>query len=205
MKRGKFIVLEGGERAGKGTAVKHLKKMLPERKVVFTREPGGSEIGEVIRREGLLKYDLSPLSDLLLFFALRAEHMEKIILPEIKRGRHVICERWSASTYAYQIVGRDQRALAPLFRALDREISRTLEPDLYVYCSVPPEVSERRIRMEKAKKDRIESAPLAFHRRVRKGYDEYLRRKRSIVVDAELGIAPFCQLIEAIVRAETGL
>lgn len=204
MKKGKFIVLEGGERSGKGSAVTHLKKTLPKGKILFTREPGGTPFAETVRKSFLTE-DVSPETELLMLFAARLDHAEKVIVPALKKGMHVVCERWNASTYAYQVVGRKNLETKSLFSMLERKVDEVASPDLYVYLEASAEAGEKRLKMERAKRDRIERAGLAFHRRVRMGYDAYLRGRSVVRVDATIGLEPFGLLIENIVRTETDL
>lgn len=204
MKRGKFIVLEGGERSGKGSAVSHLRDVLPRGRVLFTREPGGTPFAERVR-SSFLTDDISPDAEMLLLFAARFDHAEKVIAPALEKGIHVVCERWNASTYAYQVVGRKNLAAKRLFALLERRINAIARPNLYIYLEVSAEVGERRLKNERAKRDRLERAGLAFHRRVRAGYDAYMKGKRVVRVDAAIGLEPFLRLVEGIVRAETEL
>jgi dTMP kinase len=203
-KRGKFIVLEGGERAGKGSAVKHLRRVLPGSRVLFVREPGGTALAESVR-EIFLTRDVSAVTELAMLFTARLDHAEKIIAPALKKGIHVVCERWNASTYAYQIVARKNARGLGLFRELEETVDGIAKPDLYVYLDVSAAMSEKRLRMEHAKRDRIERLSLAFHRSVRKGYDDYLSERRNIRIDAAIGLDPFCRIVEGVVRSETGL
>jgi len=202
MKKGKFIVLEGGERSGKGSAVKYLKKAFTKENVLFTREPGGTPFAELVRT-WFLTQDVSPATELLMLFAARLDHAERVIAPALKRGIHVVCERWSASTYAYQVVGRKDLESKSLFSMLERRVDEVASPDLYVYLEVSAETGEKRLKMERARRDRIERAGLAFHRRVRAGYDAYFLGRSVVRVDATIGLESFSRLIENIVRAET--
>jgi dTMP kinase len=204
MKRGKFIVLEGGERSGKGSAVKHIRTTFPKGKLLFTREPGGTPFAEQVRNM-FLTQDISPETELLMLFAARLDHAEKVIAPALKKGIHVVCERWNASTYAYQIVGRRALDHKTLFTRLEALVDAIASPDLYIYLEVPAEVSEKRLKKERAKRDRIELAGLAFHQRVRTGYDAFMRGKRVVRVDATQGLESFFHVIDAVVRTETGL
>jgi len=202
MKRGKFIVLEGGDGAGKGTLVNYLKKVLPPGKFIYTREPGGTPVGEKIR-DLLLSEEMTPATELGLHFAYRFELFEKVILPAINSGVHVIDERHVASTYAYQIGGRERRDLLPLFRSNERACAKYATPDLYVYLDLDPREGERRLKAKGFALDRFELAGLAFHQRVRKAYHQYFRKQRHVVVDAAMGVEVLCKEMERIIRAET--
>ena len=112
MKKGRFIVLEGGEGAGKGMCIDYLKEQLNGRgDMIFTREPGGTPIAEKIREllldkgsEGTL-----PLTELFLFCGARARHVQELIKPALESGKNVICDRFEASTMVYQVYGRQRR------------------------------------------------------------------------------------------------
>lgn len=185
--RGEFIVLEGGERSGKGSAVKYLSKVLSKKKVLFTREPGGTPFSEKAR-ELFLAGDISPDTELLLLFAARIDHTQKVIAPALKMGVHAVCERWNASTYAYQVVGRKNLTTKHLFSLLERVTDTIASVDLYIYLDVSAEIGEKRLKKDIAKRDRIERAGIAFHRRVRAGYEAYFRDRRVVRVDAMQGI-----------------
>jgi len=201
-KRGKFIVLEGGDGAGKGTLVGHLKKVLAVEQYVYTREPGGTPVGEKIR-EVLLGEVMEPETELALHFAYRPELFKKVILPALENGVHVIDERHIASTYAYQIGGREHPELLPVFRMNESACEAYASPDLYVYLDLAPEEAKRRLLAKGQALDRFELEGLEFHTRVRASYHEYFKTRRHILVDASLGVDVLCKEIERIIRAET--
>ena len=181
-----LIVIEGVDGSGKGTQIELLKKKFPE--FLFTREPGGTEYGEKIREIMLAKREsYSVLGDFLMFWSLRAELIDTLILPTIARGVHVISDRFDASTWAFQVCGEERRNLEPLFERLRSDIM-TLAPDLYVVLDLPPEVSAERLKKSGAA-SRFDVKPLAFHERVREGYREFSRRfipsGRIIFIDAD--------------------
>ena len=178
MTRGVFIAFEGGEASGKSTQAALLAARLD---AVLTREPGGTPIGEQIR--GLLldpAGDVEARTEALLMAAARAQHVHDVIEPALAAGRHVVTDRFTASSLAYQGFGRGL-ALEEV-RALSVFATAGLEPDLYVLLDVPPEVAaERRSREH----DRMESAGDAFHQRVRDGFLA-LTDDRWLVVDGTL-------------------
>ena len=202
MKKGKFIVLEGGDGAGKGTVVGHLQKMLPKVKFVFSREPGGTMVGEKVR-EILLGEAMSPVTELMLHFSYRFEHIEKVIIPNLKKGKHVISERYIASTYAYQIEGWKRPDLLPLFRILEAECNKLVRPDLYLFLDLDAKEGERRLKNKGQKLDRFELAGLAFHERVRKAYHTYLKKHPSVVVEAGQSLDGLLSEVESIIRKTT--
>lgn len=193
--KGLFITFEGGEGAGKSTLIDRLSRALTEdgRKVVLTREPGGSELGTHIRH-WLLDEDffipLVPKAELLLFLADRAQHIEETIKPVIERGDIVLCDRFNDSTIAYQGEGRGL--------GLDYVQDLCLlacgdpVPDHTFYLDVSPEEGLGRARKSNKAEaasgelDRIESEAIAFHDRVRNGFLTLARQhsERITVLDA---------------------
>jgi dTMP kinase len=162
--RGLFIVFEGGEATGKSTQASRLSRALGAR---LTREPGGTPLGEALRPLALFESAgaIDPRSELLLMVAARAEHVARVIRPTIESGEHVVCDRFSGSTVAYQGYGRglpitDVRAACEL--ATDG-----LDPDLNLLMDL--DVSVARTRRSRAD-DHIESAGADFHHRVRQGF-----------------------------------
>jgi len=173
---GKFITFEGPEGSGKSTHIKLLKAYLEERgiEVVLTREPGGTPLGEEIRK--ILQHDHTeppvPSAEVLLFLASRAQHVERLIRPSLEQGKWVLCDRFADSTFAYQGYGRgfDMKSL----RAVNAFAVSGLRPDLTVLLDVTPETSRARLAVRQASTattpDRIEREAAAFHERVRNGF-----------------------------------
>ena len=163
-----FIVFEGGDGSGKSTQARNLSKRLRRRSipVLLTREPGGTPSGESIRR--LLKGQRSfrPMSELLLFEAARAQLVDSVIRPGLDGGTTVICDRYTASTVAYQGYGRGLDL--QLIRQLNQMATGGLVPDLIILLDLPPEVGLSR--RGAAGNDPFESAPHEFQQKVREGY-----------------------------------
>lgn len=168
MGKGRFITLEGGEGAGKTTQQKRLAARLEAegKKVVLTREPGGSAGAEAIR--GLLvKGDVSrwdALTEAMLLFAARRDHVEKVIKPALQQGAYVICDRFYDSTYAYQGygLGLDLNIIDAL-----RAVSiGDFKPDITFILDIPVEMGLARA----AKEQRYERMDKAFHERMRQGF-----------------------------------
>ena len=163
-----FIVFEGGDGSGKSTQARNLSQRLRRRSipVLLTREPGGTPSGESIRR--LLKGQRSfrPMSELLLFEAARAQLVESVIRPELDGGTTVICDRYTASTLAYQGHGRGLDLA--LIQQLNEMATGGLVPDLTVLLDLSPLVGLSR--RGAAGNDSFESAPQAFQSKVREGY-----------------------------------
>ncbi len=190
--RGRFITLEGIEGAGKSTQISAIRSLLEERglAVVTTREPGGSPIAERIR--ALLldpgNAGMSPLAELLLVFAARAEHLHKVIGPALARGAWVLCDRFTDATYAYQGGGR---GLDPgEIGVLERLVQGDLRPDLTLVLDLPPSVGLERAR-GRGGTDRFESEREAFFEGARRVYLERAaaRPDRYRVVDAAAPLA----------------
>ncbi|MFC1980403.1 dTMP kinase [Chloroflexota bacterium] len=181
-----FITFEGGEGSGKSIQARALYKKLSQLAIpaILTHEPGGTPFGERIAH--LLKWsektDISPLTELLLFNASRTQLVEKVILPGLKMGKIVICDRYTDSTTAYQSHGRGLGLEA--VEAVNNAATQGLKPDLTVLLDIAPE--EGLIRKRARKQDRFEQEDLTFHQGVREGYlrlaDE--DRERWLVVDA---------------------
>ncbi|MEX2254931.1 MAG: dTMP kinase [Acidimicrobiia bacterium] len=194
MTRGRFIAFEGGEASGKSTQAARLAARIG---AVLTREPGGTPIGEQVRA---LLLDPAGVVDAraeaLLMAAARAQHVHDVIEPALASGRHVVTDRFTASSLAYQGHGRG----LPIeeVRALSAFATGGLEPDLYVLLDVSPEVAmSRRDRTH----DRMESAGVEFHRRVREGFLA-LVDDRWLVVD---GTRPVEEVEAAVLSRVAGI
>ena len=190
-----FITLEGMEGCGKSTQcallVEHFTRLGFD--VLRTLEPGGSVLGKELRRILLdsANSDLSPVSELFLYLADRAQHVGTVIRPALAQDRVVICDRFADSTVVYQGYGR---GLEPsLLRQLNDTAVQGLWPDATVLLDLAPEQGLRRaltrnMRENKARTEgRFEAESLAFHTRVREGYLTWaaLNRERFLVVDAD--------------------
>lgn len=170
---GRFITFEGCEGVGKSTQVRLLRETLEARGVpcLFTREPGGTEVGERIR--GLLKdesLDMTDMTELLLFEAARRENTERVIIPALEAGKLVVADRYIDSTTAYQAFGRglDRSAVD----ALNAFGSASVRIDLTVFLDAPPFANTSR-----SAADRMEKAGEAFHERVYEGYRTIARER----------------------------
>ncbi len=172
--RGRFIVLEGGEGAGKSTQAALLGAWLDELGVphLVTREPGGTAVGEAVRSVVLARTDLEmpAESELFLYLASRAAFVRDIVRPALEAGRTVVADRFDLSTLAYQGYGRRLR-LADV-RAAISLATGGLVPDLYLYIDLPVAVGAARQRDEGKAPDRIEREGGGFLGRVREGYLE---------------------------------
>lgn len=192
---GKFITFEGGEGAGKSTQVRLLANNLQRlgKKVVTTREPGGSLKAESIRKlllEGRIA-KFGPFAEALLFSIARDDHLEAVIRPTLKESSWVICDRFMDSTMAYQGAGGN---LPPsLIRALERTVVGDTRPDLTILIDLPPTVGIARARARQEQTtggpaDRFESMDMQFHERLRQAFLAIAKKnpKRIVVLNGEL-------------------
>ncbi len=187
--RGRFLVLEGGEGAGKTTQAALLSSWMDELGVdhVVAREPGGTELGEAVRSVVLGRTDLDvpPEAELFLILAARAAFVREVVRPALEAGRTVLADRFALSTLAYQGYGRGLPL--PEVREANRLATGGLEPDLYLLLDVPVERgAERQARQGKAP-DRMEASGAAFLERVRTGYLELARAEPRVRVLAGEG------------------
>lgn len=167
-----FIVLEGGDGAGKSTQAALLADHLHGlgHEVVRTREPGGTPIGEKLRSL-VLEHghgEVDARTEALLFAAARAAHVQQLILPALARGATVICDRFIDSSVAYQGVGRGLGTDEVL--SLNRWATAGLRPDLTILLDVDPRAGRDRRTQGDAAEDRLESEPDDFHARIRKAF-----------------------------------
>ena len=170
MNRGLFITLEGGEGAGKSTSLEFVRDHLVQagRRVVVTREPGGTPPGEKIR-DLLLhgRENMEVDTELLLMFAARAEHLARVIRPALAEGACVVCDRFTDATYAYQGGGR--RVPEARIRILEDWVQQGLRPDLTLLLDIPVAQGLERAGQRSAP-DRFEREKIDFFERVRNRY-----------------------------------
>lgn len=186
--RGRFITLEGGEGAGKSTLARALAESLTARghMVDVTREPGGTDNAEAIR-DLLVTGETgrwSPLSEALLLYAARADHIERRIAPALAKGIWVICDRFADSTRAYQgAAGKLDRARLD---ALHDAVLGEFEPDLTLILDLDPQAGLERTRRRGEAVTRFEQHGLAFHQALREGFLQIAREapERCAVIDA---------------------
>lgn len=171
-----FITIEGGQGSGKDTQQKILVDVLRNKgyDVVSTREPGGTMVGEQIRNV-FLNPDLSHMTaecELYLVSACRVQHIDEVIRPSLKAGKIVVCNCYTASTWAYQYYGRGLDL--GLMRHVMSKV-HTVKPDLNILLDVDPSVGMKRKFDQKLELDRIEQDSMVFYTKVREGYIQYLR------------------------------
>lgn len=192
-----FITFEGGEGSGKSVQAKALCRKLSRTAVpvLLTHEPGGTPFGRRIGR--WLKWaqdtDISPLTELMLFNASRAQLVTEVIQPALKSGKVVISDRYADSTTVYQGYGRGLDLA--MVKAVNRSATQGLTPDLTVLLDAPVEVCFARKGTDK--RDRFEQEAIAFHRRVREGYLKLASEEpeRWLVVDASQSRAKIAEII----------
>lgn len=173
--RGKFITFEGCEGSGKSTQSHKLYNYLKRKRlpVIHIREPGGTKIGEQIRKILLNPKNkaMTPFCETLLYMAARRELAQSVIEPALKQHKIVICDRFLDSTRAYQ--GYGLGVAMKLIEDVGRLATKGIEPDLTIFLGLPVEIGFKRVG---SVKDRIEQRSKAYHRRVRKGYLDLAKR-----------------------------
>ena len=187
-RRPHFITLEGGEGTGKSTQVARLVASLKAKKLgaIATREPGGSPGAEEIRKlivEGEPgRWDI--LTETLLVFAARADHVARTIKPALSRGDWVVCDRFTDSTYAYQ--GSARGMARETIRRMEALVLHDFGPDLTLILDMPVEDAMARIGARGHAENRFEKFDSAFHNRLRQSFLDIARRdrERCVVIDA---------------------
>ena len=183
---GRFITIEGIDGAGKSSHLEALCAWLRERghTVVQTREPGGTRLAESIRELFLHKDDMDALTEALLVFAARRDHLRQVIEPALARGEVVVCDRFTDATFAYQGGGRgfDLAVLAQL----EQWVQEGRQPDLTLWFDLAPDVAAAR-REAARDADRLERETLAFFERTRAGYAARAQAapQRFVAIDAD--------------------
>ncbi|MBO9312654.1 MAG: dTMP kinase [Chloroflexus sp.] len=215
MKRGFFITFEGPEGAGKSTQARRLYERLQVTgyPVILTREPGGTRIGELIRRIliDLRHTEMAPTTEILLFSAARAQLVNELIRPYLATGGIVVCDRYADSTFAYQGygLGRDIDEL----RTITNIATSGLKPDLTIYLRIDVEIGLQRKRVGRERVEggsghppewnRLDARDLAYHRRVAEGFNELVRQEpeRWCVLEAEQSVEELAEQIWKIVMS----
>ena len=192
--KGKFIVIEGIDGCGKTTQIDELSKWLPnsglintKSKLITTREPGGSLLGQKLRRlilDNNKTNKPSSLAELLLYSADRAEHVSKIISPALNNNDWVISDRFSASTLAYQGYGR--KINLEIIKKIESIVCQGVYPDLTFFLEISPE--ESILRRKNEIPDRIESEGIRFLEKVNEGFKLIAKEKNWKVISASQNI-----------------
>lgn len=188
---GKFITIEGGEGAGKSTNIRFIQEYLERqgKTTLLTREPGGTEMGESLRELILREHTetVDPLTELLLIFAARAQHLSLVIRPALARGEWVICDRFTDATYAYQGGGRGLDFAK--IELLEKLVQNGLQPDLTVLLDLKPETGLQRA-SRRGDLDRIEKEQIPFFAAVRETYLKRAREHgdRCVIINADAAL-----------------
>ena len=189
--RGLFITIEGPDGSGKSTQIENIRKFFEDKNIdiVFTREPGGTPIGERIR-EIILdnnSKEMAPMTEAMLYAASRAQHVAQIIKPALDSGKVVVCDRFVDSSLAYQGYGRK---LGESVSVINSYAVGDCIPDVTFLMKLDPDVGKHRIAENRDNQDRLELEKLAFHREVYRGYLELEEKypDRIMGIDASLGI-----------------
>lgn len=203
MKKGILLAFEGGEGAGKSEQVKKLAGFFGKKgkKVIITRAPGGTEIGEQIREVLLSPKNkkMAFLTEALLFQASRAQVTSEKILPALKKRKVVIADRYRDSSTIYQ--GAARRLGIEMIEKLNDISTQKTKPDLTILLDVPPEIGLAR-RNKAGGKNRIDMEKMDFHRKIRKAYLSWARKnkKRFVVIDGKKSISEIHQIILNILK-----
>jgi len=209
LSRGTFITLEGGEGAGKSTQLRRLENKLVDRglRVLLTREPGGSPGAEAIR-DLLVTGDVArwtPLTETLLHFAARKDHLEKTVCPALERGEWVICDRFVDSTLAYQ--GVAQGLGTEPIQQLRRLVVGSDMPQLTLILDLPVDVGLARAKARGAGEDRYERMGRDFHHKLRQAFLDIAEAEpeRCVVIDATVSEEEVAAQIWSAVTSRLGL
>ena len=179
--------MEGAEGVGKSTNIEFITQYLEQRGIdyVLTREPGGTQLGEKIRELLIAVHEesMSELTELLLVFAARAQHLDKIIEPALAAGKWVVCDRFTDATFAYQGAGRGLSM--ETIGELESMVQGELRPDLTLILDLDPEIGMQRA-SNRGELDRFEREQMSFFRHVRQGYLDIAQAEpeRCTVIDA---------------------
>jgi len=198
---GLFITVEGGEGAGKSTQIARMAAWLEEQghTVVLTREPGGTRLAERLREQLLDRQneDLGDLTELLLMFAARAQHLHELIRPALARGETVVCDRFTDATWAYQGGGRGLPDGA--ISTLEQLVHGDLQPHLTLLLDLPVKEGLRRAAL-RSESDRFESESVEFFERVRAAYlgRAHGDPERFAVIDAARAVDDVWQQVERV-------
>jgi dTMP kinase len=189
--RGFFITFEGIEGSGKSTQIGILARYLTRKghRVIVTREPGGTRFGEQIRKIllSVRNHRLDPRAELLLYLASRTQHLEEIIRPALRKGRVVLCDRFSDATLAYQGFGRrlDMKFVQPAVHYA----AKGMTPDLTLLLELDVRKGLNRVR-HRGRSNRLDQEQRAFHERVRSGYLRLARKDRRRIKMVEASRDP---------------
>ncbi len=201
----RFITFEGGEGSGKSTQIKILKNKLSKKyKVITTREPGGTKEAELIRSL-LVKgksNKWSGTTEVLLNFTARKDHVDKIILPNLRNDKWVLCDRFSDSTLAYQGYGRN--VSKNLIKILNKLLINNLTPKLTFLFDIDPKIGLGRSKKRINNELRYENMSLSYHKKIRIAYLDIAKKnkKRIKVIDASLDRDSISEIIWSFIQKD---
>ena len=189
--RGLFITIEGPDGSGKSTQIENIRKFFEDKniEIVFTREPGGTPIGERIREiilDNRFK-EMDSMTEAMLYAASRAQHVAQIIRPALEAGKVVVCDRFVDSSLAYQGYGR---GLGEDIEIINSFAIKDCMPDVTFLMKLDPDIGKHRIEENRHDQDRLEHEKLSFHQKVYKGYLKLEEKypDRIVGIDASKGI-----------------
>ena len=193
MTKGLFISVEGSDGSGKSTQLENIKKYYENKGVTIlaTREPGGTKISEMLRTILLDKAntEMSPVTEMMIYAASRAQLVEEVIKPALERGEVVICDRFIDSSIAYQGYGR---GLGDMVESVNLYAIGGVMPDLTIFLDLDPELGRQRVqsRYGQEQMDRLEQEKMDFHYRVYEGYKALAKAypDRIVSIDASRSI-----------------
>ena len=196
---GQFITFEGGEGSGKSSQIKILKSKLIDKgiDVVCTREPGGTPSAEILRElvttGEVNKWE--PMTEALLMFASRYEHIKNLIIPSLENGKWVLCDRFYHSTYAYQGLGHGLGLKA--MEALKKISIGEIEPDLVFFLDIDPMEGIKRTMSRHTNEDRFEKMDISFHTKLRDAFLGFSKTysENSVVINADQEINKISDII----------
>lgn len=212
---GRFITFEGGDGCGKSTQVKLLAEYLQSKGIVpvLTKEPGGTPEGQVLRQLLVTgdKDKFDAVSECLLYYADRRNHLNKVVWPALKEGKWVISDRYADSTEAYQYYGYDKRVDIATLKGLYKIVAGDFKPDLTIILDIDPEIGMQRsfakAETMAVKELRFESRQMEFHHNLRRGFLEIAAREpeRCAVIDAAADIETIRRQIVRVVEERLGI
>ena len=212
---GRFITFEGGDGCGKSTQVKLLAEYLQSKNIepILTKEPGGTAEGQVLRQLLVTgdadKFDA--ISECLLYYADRRNHLTKVVWPAIKQDKWVISDRYADSTEAYQYYGYDKRVDISVLRELYKIVAGDFKPDLTIILDIDPEIGMRRsfakAQHMAVKELRFEGRQIEFHHNLRRGFLEIAKREpeRCVVINADADITAIHQQVVQTINERFGI
>lgn len=184
MSKGKarFIVIEGLDGSGKTEVINRLKKDFSS--FLYTREPGGTVFGEMVRNVLLdsKSKNVPPLPMLLGFVSSRASHVQELIIPSLKKGVNVVSDRFDASTFSFQLFGQQNLSLEKIFWFLRKNILAELSVN-YIYLRITPEIARSRSKNRDGN-NHFDNQTRKYHQRVFDGYESFFKKVKCYKVDA---------------------